>query len=333
MSAFPSSRDRLLTRLADGRFHSGQALAADLGVSRAAIWKQVRALQAHYGVKIDAVRGRGYRLAGAMELLNEQTIREQLSQSAIRDLEEIRLLVTTDSTNERALGDLPAQTGRAKVWLAEHQTGGRGRRGREWVSTFGRNIYLSLAWRFDLPMAKLTGLSLAAGVAVAESLHARGMRGHTLKWPNDVLVDGSKLCGILLEVSGEADGPASAVIGIGLNFYLPSEVGGKIDQAWTDLQRSCPVSISRNVLAGTIIDRVLSACRDFSIDGLPSFADRWRDFDPLLGQRVRIVHGRLRVEEGIYRGIAPSGAMVLEGPDGLSEHHAGEISLRPTGEP
>ena len=322
-----SARARLLQQLADGRFHSGQRIAAALGVTRTAVWKQVQRLESELGIRVDAVRGRGYRLATPLELLDTDRVRAELGSDSEKALQSLRLLATTTSTNAEANRDLPQISNRAKVWLAEHQTEGRGRRGRPWVSTFGENLYLSLAWRFELPMSELAGLSLVAGVVVAEVLAKLGLVGHRLKWPNDVLVDNRKLAGILVEVAGEAGGPASAVIGIGVNFHVSALAGSQIDQPWIDLRQTNAAQVSRNRLAGRLVDALIAACDLFAVERLGPFIDRWQAFDTLHGQPVRILRGTESIE-GIYRGIAPSGAVLIENHAGLSEHHAGEVSLR-----
>ncbi len=291
------------------------------------MWKHVQRLVSDLGLRIDAVRGRGYRLAVSLELLDRAQIEACLSPGARASLGAIHLLGSTPSTNSCASRDLPRDSGRARVWLAEHQSAGRGRRGRPWVSTFGENLYFSMAWRFDLPMTELAGLSLVVGVVVAEVLAEMGLVGHRLKWPNDVLVDGRKLSGILVEVAGEADGPSTAVLGVGVNFRLSDAQGGQIEQPWTDLRRVSGESLSRNRMTGLLTDRLIHACRRFSAERLEPFLDRWIRFDGLIGERVRVIRGPQTVE-GVYLGIAPSGALVLEDETGRREYHAGEVSLR-----
>ena len=322
--------EELLQLLADGRFHSGQQLAQYLGVSRTAVWKQVKRLESDYGLAMHAVRGRGYRLAAPLDLLSLSQIRDHLSAETLAQLDKIVILTCTPSTNASASADLPDKSGSGRVWLAEHQTAGRGRRGRDWISAFGANIYLSLAWRFDMPMSQLSALSLAAGVATAESLHDLGVHGHTLKWPNDLLVDGLKLAGILVEVSGEAGGPATAVIGIGINVRMPAAPGARIDQPWTDLASVVHEPISRNALAGNLIRRLVEVCSAFAAAGIAPLLKRWQTFDKLLGRQVRLHSGDTCIE-GLYVGIAETGALILENDSGRTEHHAGEVSLRPGG--
>lgn len=321
------TRDLLLRELADGRFHSGQDLASSMGLSRAAVWKQVRRLESDFGLTVYAVRGRGYRLLEPLELLDAQRIVTELGPASRTCLESMNLLSSVPSTNFCATEDLPAHSGCARAWLAEHQTLGRGRRGRPWISAFGQNICLSLAWRFDLPMSDLGGFSLAAGVAVAEGLSRLGVEGHVLKWPNDILLDGRKLSGILVEVAGESEGPASAVVGVGANVHMSAAQGADIDQPWIDLNRAGLAMISRNRIAGVLIDHLINACRLFSNEGFAPFAPRWQRFDRLIGEPVRLSRGA-HISEGVYRGITLRGTMLLEDLHGCTEHSAGEVSLR-----
>lgn len=324
-------REAVLLKLADGGFHSGQDLALTLGITRTAVWKHVKALEKGLGLAISAVRGRGYRLAAPLELLDDNRIRAGLSGASHASLDALSVIQVVDSTNSRASADLPRQSQRAKVWLAEMQTAGRGRRGRQWVSSFGENLYLSLAWRFDLPMNDLAGLSLVAGVVVAESLQRLGLEGHTLKWPNDILIDGRKLSGILVEASGEAGGPATAVIGIGVNLRIPANLGERIDQPWTDLRQAGALSVSRNRMAGLLIDGLIDACQTYATQRLPPFLSRWNRFDHMRDREVLLFRGD-QVNTGIYRGIAASGALLLDEASGRREYHAGEVSLRVGGQ-
>lgn len=317
----------LLALLSDGRFHSGERLARTLGVSRSAVWKRLQRLEDQFGLEVHAVRGRGYRLASPIELLERQQILGRLSPASRDRLESLDLYATIDSTNSAATTAPAPSPGRAKVWLAEHQTAGRGRRGRQWVSAFGTNICLSLAWRFERSLSELSGLSLATGVVVVEVLHRYGVQGLGLKWPNDVLASGRKISGILVEASGEAAGPSTAVIGVGVNVCLPDAAAGLIDQPWTDLASSGVVGVSRNALAADLVDGLIAACDAFESAPMTNILPRWAAFDALLDRAVRIRQGD-RWTDGVYRGITARGAARIETATGLEEHFAGEVSLR-----
>ena len=164
----------LLPLLADGEFHSGQDCADQLGISRTAVWKQLRRLADH-GLELESVRGRGYRIPGGLELLDSDAVRKQLAPGAAPLLDELAIHPTIDSTNAEALRRVEAGAGRGLVCTAEQQLAGRGRRGRPWVSPFGRNLYVSLVWEFTGGAAAIEGLSLATGVAVARALADCGL--------------------------------------------------------------------------------------------------------------------------------------------------------------
>ena len=317
----------LIQTLADGRWHSGQALAQALGLSRAAVWKRLGALEDLLGLKVESRRGKGYRLVHALELLNESAIAAELAESESRALERLYLLPLIDSTNDYLRERLPRQVGSGVACLAEHQTAGRGRRGRPWVSTFGKNLYLSLAWRFDLPLAQLSGLSLAVGVAVAQGLEALGLRGHGLKWPNDLLLEGRKLGGILVEAGGETAGPCHAIIGLGVNLELDTVAGRAIDQPWTDLRRHLDPWPGRNRLAGNLLSRLIAACQAYQQAGLEPVLEAWRPWDLLLGRPVTLTLGERRIQ-GRHLGLDASGGLRLETSQGIQVWHAGEVSLR-----
>lgn len=318
---------KIIQYLADGRFHSGEELAAVFGVSRAAIWKQLARIRQLPGVEIDAVTGRGYRLRGGLELLASEHLLAHLSPQVVDRLQQLHLLPSVDSTNAFLSQQPRPESGKAQVCLAEHQTAGRGRRGRQWVSGFGRNITLSLAWTFDLPMMALSGVSLAVGVALARALSRAGLRGHGLKWPNDIHLDGRKLAGLLVEASGEADGPTRAIIGIGVNLSLGAAASEQIDQPWTDLQQTAVAGISRNLLSGLILDEVLSALIEYQRQGLQAFVDAWQQYDLYAGQEVRLLQGE-QVIPGRYLGLADDGGLRLLTAQGERVYQAGEVSLR-----
>lgn len=309
--------------LADGRFHSGERLGETLGVSRTAVWKALRSLE-QYGIAIQAVSGRGYRLSRPLELLRSELLLQQLDAESRQLLRGLVLFDAIDSTNTHLVqlqGD-----GHGMACLAEYQSAGRGRRGRHWVSPFGSNIYLSLRWRFPQGMAHLSGLSLAMAVAVLRALGDVGIDGAGVKWPNDVYADGRKLAGILLEVTGEAAGPCDVVVGLGLNVWMPQTAASDIDQPWIDIT-TLRTGISRNILAGRLLHHLVLSLAQFQHEGLAPFAAEWRLRDILIGRKVRLL---LPDEElrGIGCGIDSDGALLIE-RDGMRQRFTyGEVSLR-----
>jgi BirA family biotin operon repressor/biotin-[acetyl-CoA-carboxylase] ligase len=321
-------RSQLLSHLADGRFHSGEALGHALGISRMAVWKHLRALR-ELGVDFEVVRGKGYRLPETVDLLDRETILSALSEQTRAGLDSLEVLLEVDSTNswlrEQALKG--ARSG--SVCLAELQHAGRGRHGRQWVSPFAGNLCLSLLWRTGLGAAALGGLSLVAGIAVLRCLQSAGIQGAGLKWPNDILVNDAKLAGILIDVAGEASGPCAVVIGVGININLPDAAGATIDQPWTELSAlDGNGDLSRNRLAAMLIDNLFDVLAGFDGQGLQAFTDEWCRHDVVAGRTVSLQLPHTRVT-GTARGIDESGALLLETAGGVEQHfQSGEISLR-----
>ncbi|MGI9295270.1 MAG: biotin--[acetyl-CoA-carboxylase] ligase, partial [Pseudomonadales bacterium] len=210
----------LLSLLSAGQYVSGQELANALGVSRTAVWKQLNKLD-EYGLEVESVKGRGYRIAGGIDLLDAASITAGMTTLSRNLLSRLDVRETVGSTNAEAMAQIAAGCGSGYVCTAEQQSAGRGRRGRQWVSPYARNLYISAVWEYSQGAAVLEGMSLAVGVVVARALKACGVAPVQLKWPNDVLHEGAKLGGILLEMTGDAAGACQVVVGIGLNVSMP----------------------------------------------------------------------------------------------------------------
>ncbi len=316
---------RLLEILADGEFHSGEDLGVALGISRAAIWKQLQKLEDSLSVKIESVRGRGYCLVDPPELLNSERILSSIPRSIPYSL---HILRQTNSTNTDAAHFAAQGLARGCVVLAEQQAAGRGRRGRKWVSPFARNIYCSLAWEFDAGAAALEGLSLAVGVAVVRALHLSGVEGVTLKWPNDAVHNERKLAGILLEMTGDVSGRCQVVVGVGINVSM-SDWGGaeEIDQPWTDACTIAGRRVSRNELAANLIDALLRLLRDFEVSGFARFHEEWSALDCMRDKPVVVRMGD-QVVLGTAAGVDASGALAVDTDTGRQWFYGGEVSLR-----
>ena len=316
----------LLSTLADGRFHSGTELGEITGRTRAAVWKAIRNLQ-HSGLEIYSVRGKGYRLAEPLELLDRDIILNAMAQAARSQLKVLEVQPQIDSTNAYLLEIAKQSDVSGYACLAEQQLAGRGRRGRQWVSPPGGNIYLSLLWRFSHGVAQLGGLSLAVGVAVARALEAVGLSEARLKWPNDVLVEERKLAGILLEMSGEAAGPCAVVIGIGLNVRTPAALMSEVGQPWVDLQSLLPHRVSRNQLVSHMLEQVILSIRRFEPQGFVQFQQDWNERDAYAGQAVELLLADRRIQ-GVAQGVDEQGALLLIQDGKLQRFHSGEVSLR-----
>ncbi len=317
----------ILRVLADGQFHSGEALASILGQSRTSVWKALQKA-AGLGVEIYAVRGRGYRLEAPVELLDYKAIQQCLSPEMAASIAGIEVHWILPSTNSYLLNRGNAESGNASVCIAEIQTQGRGRRGRNWVSPFGGNIYLSFLSRFQSGAVGLGGVSLVASVAVIRALQRLGVPDVGLKWPNDILARGRKLAGILLEVVGESSGPCTVVTGVGLNYRMPAMSAKAIDQDWIDIASLSEGLPGRNRLVAAIIEELVNAYDIFTHGGLVRFLDEWHELDCYRGQSV-ILQGVNGALQGIENGVDEQGALRLALADGVHTFHSGEVSLRP----
>lgn len=315
----------VLAALLDHPAASGADLARRLGLSRAAVWKQIQALRAA-GLAVTAQAGIGYQLEAPLELLDETALLAELDAGQRARLGALAVHWQLDSTNSALLRDAAEDRRDRLVCLAELQSAGRGRRGRAWHLPLGGGLALSLLKRFDGALAGLAGLSAAVGVMVVRALADCGIDQARLKWPNDVTVDDRKLAGILIELGGDALGPCHAVIGIGINLRL--DRGTAIDQPWTDLASlgDGPVP-GRNRLAGRLLARLIDGLDVFAADGLTAFADEYARYDALLGRPVRAI-GPAGERLGIAAGLGADGSLRLDSVDGTLRIDSGEVSIR-----
>ena len=322
----------VLALIADGLPHSGSRIAGRLGVSRTAIWTCIESLRA-YGLEVRAGRGVGYQLGEPLELLDANAILANLSDGTRSRLRNLTVLFVTDSTSDRLLALARQQDVHGQIALAETQTAGRGRRGRQWLGGIGQGIYLSLAWRFAGAMESLSGLSLIAGIAVARALRSGGVTdGIAVKWPNDVLHRGRKIAGVLIDIQGEMTGPCLAVIGIGLNTACSAETRARADtlagaQALTDLRSATDSTICRNGITALLIDSLLASVCEFSRAGFRSFSEEWKTWDALSGQTVTVQDQQQSVN-GTARGVDLSGALMVEVDGMVNAYRSGEVSIR-----
>lgn len=319
-------RYRLLRLLADGCFHSGEELGTALGIGRSAVWKLTRSLEG-LGVDVFAVAGKGYRLAHPLDLLDRERILSVVDGSTRELVSGLEVLPSIDSTNRFLMERIDDGLPPGSACLAEHQHSGRGRRGRAWISPFGANVYLSVSWRFDTSPDTLGGVGLAAGVAVARALHGCGIAGFGLKWPNDVLWEGRKLAGILLEMKGESTGPYDVVVGIGLNVRMPPSARASIDQPWVDIASIAGGPQDRNRIGGLLLKNLVEGLADFSRHGLEPFLAEWSRLDLVQGRAVSLSTG-LGAVNGTVMGLDRFGALLLRVDGETRRYVSGEVSLR-----
>jgi BirA family biotin operon repressor/biotin-[acetyl-CoA-carboxylase] ligase len=318
---------RLFAKLADGEFHSGEALAAELAVSRSAIWKAASALR-DLGATVHAVRNRGYRLPGTAEPLDASRILALLSPSA--HVARVDTAWTIGSTNTALMERPYPRVGTGEALLAEYQTAGRGRRGRTWLAPPGGAICLSFSWVFAEVPRDLSALGLVIGVCALQALRRLGVVGLGLKWPNDLLIEDRKLGGILIELRAESSGPACVVIGIGLNVALGAPLLEQIAAtglAPIDLVSAGLKGAQRNAVAAGLISSFVEGLLEFERDGLKGFMQRWMDADVLHGRPVTVT-GAGGFTKGVARGIDLEGALLVETPQGLLRFISGDVSVR-----
>jgi BirA family biotin operon repressor/biotin-[acetyl-CoA-carboxylase] ligase len=323
--AITAETHTLIQLLADGAVHSGTQLGQALGISRAAVWKRMSRL-ADLGLKVTRVRTQGYQLSEPVELLDANLINKVLSQG--QDNLRLVILESVDSTNLQALA--MAHSGQylnGTAVLAEHQALGRGRRGRSWVSPYGRNLYCSIIWRFDEGASTLSGLSLVAGIAVARVLRQDFGVPAMLKWPNDIVVRGAKLGGILVDVEGDLSGPVTAIIGIGVNVNMCAEQGATIAQAWTDLDATLGERVSRNLLAA----RVIASCRqliaEFARASFCGYCREWNSLNAIHGMPV-LVEGAGETLAAVAGDVDEDGALLVTASGVVHRIIGGEVSVR-----
>lgn len=314
----------LINALLDGP-KSGVRLAAEFGVSRAAVWKRIEYLR-QCGLAIDTDARRGYRLMQPTSLLEASVILAQVDAGTRQQLAAIHVDFETDSTQLRAMAR-PAPAQGIAVWLAEMQTAGQGRRGKQWCSPPLANIHCSINRRFNLPIAAMSGFSLACAVMIVNSLQRQGIEGLALKWPNDLWLQGRKCGGLLIQLRGEADGPCDVTLGFGINVHLTRQAGAVIDQPWTALSEHTGAALDRNGMVAGLLSVLAQGFERFESDGLPAFIADWRSMDALQGKAVSVLDGA-KQRDGRACGIAEDGAFLFEDADGQHRLHSGEVSVR-----
>lgn len=316
----------VLFLLQDGACHSGEDLGIRLGVSRAAIWKQLQGLKGR-GVEIEAVPGRGYRLVKGLDPWCRDLLLDGVGDDLATNISELILEGRVTSTNDIVQARMSDLHQGVVVCLADEQTHGRGRRGRDWYSPVNRNFYGSFGFRFEGGVSTIAGLSLAVGLVVAGALDAYGVHGVKIKWPNDLVIGDAKLGGILVELHAEADGPCSVVVGVGVNLNLPEDAENIIGRDVVDVASLRSGPVERNLLGALIVGRVVALLSEYAGRGFVAYKDGWQKYDALIGCEVEVLGVEHRTS-GIARGVDASGALQIETAGGLFAVNSGEVSVR-----
>jgi BirA family biotin operon repressor/biotin-[acetyl-CoA-carboxylase] ligase len=352
----------LLRQLSDGAFHSGEDLAAKVGLTRARVSQLLRQAETA-GLSLERVRGRGYRLVAAPDFLDASLVRAALVEYGVtlasnglsplrpqlqdEDLGisgndpafeiqpappiHLEIVDQLDSTSSELLRRAPRRDIHGAALAAEWQTAGRGRRGRPWTAVAGGSLTFSLGWRYEQGAGFLAGLSLAAGVGVIHALEKEGLAGVNLKWPNDLIHRHLKVGGILVELNGDALGPSTVVVGVGLNVRLPRELRRDISQPVTDLTSVAgrgAAPIDRNRLLARLVAELATTLGRYAKEGFPPFAAEWQHRHAYQGKPVKLLLPDGAAVTGKVAGVDASGALVLADGPRRARFLAGEISLR-----
>lgn len=324
----------LLKLLADGKFHSGEKLANSLHVSRTSIWKMIPHIQ-KLGIELHAVKGKGYKLIEPLNLLEHETIIQNIPPDSQDKIQDIHIFQSIDSTSTYVMellqsGKLALSGNKVFFCLAEQQTAGKGRRGRPWVSPYGHNLYFTLAREFNTGVSELEGLSPVIALAVIRVLERNQIQGLGIKWPNDILWQGKKLAGILLEISGDPTGLSQVLIGLGLNIKANPDVMKNVDQAWVDIKTISGKVPRRNKLVAELFVEITMMIDKFENDGFAAFKNEWDKNDALRDQDVELkTHSnQLTGIFGKVMGVNKQGALMLQTKKGVETFHGGELSPR-----
>ena len=321
-----TSEIELLKILADGEMHSGEELAKTFGVSRTAIWKQLNKLKEKY-IDIKSIKGKGYQLVNPIELLDDAKIIGQLNPDIQGHLQSLQLLYQTTSTNQILMDRIFDGPINGHVVLAEYQTKGRGRGSNKWLSGLGAGLYLSVGWRFDFLPNTFSALSLATGVVLAKSMEQLCSVRVQLKWPNDLVYNGAKLGGILIESHSQHAGIVDVVIGIGINIRLPSQLSEQIPYQTADLVRIADHLPSRNMLAGIIINNLFELLSTYSVQGFEHYIDDWRELDLCRGKQAELQLADSRIE-GTVIDIDDYGYLLMLVAGKQVKYGSGDLTLR-----
>ncbi|RKF21402.1 bifunctional biotin--[acetyl-CoA-carboxylase] ligase/biotin operon repressor BirA [Alginatibacterium sediminis] len=311
---------KLVRHLNQGQFVSGEALALELGISRTTIANYIHDLE-QTGLEIFKVKGKGYRLATPLSLLEESRISAEIAPHPLK------LFHSIDSTNAWLMANKDACPP-GQIVVAEHQSAGRGRRGRNWLTPYASQLCLSLLWQIDDGIEAAMGLSLVVGIACAQALRDQGYNDVGLKWPNDIYANGEKLGGILVEMVGQADGRLQLIIGVGINVQLPLSAYSQIDQKICDLQSLKTETVDRNACLIAIVNQVHNQLSLFLAQGFSPFAKVWPEFDCFASLPVYLQFSNGKKKSGYAHGIDQQGNFLLNEAGQINAYLAGEVSLR-----
>lgn len=322
----------ILEQLSDGHFHSGEAIAQQFKVSRATVFNAIKSAVDH-GIQIFSVRGKGYKLPHAIQLLSSTAIADTGLITSLQNITEIHPVL--DSTNRYLINKIPHLAQQNRIVACNLQTAGRGRRGRQWQAQLGESLTFSVCWHFQCGAAALSGLSLSIGAALIRALHALGYHEAQLKWPNDIVTTEQgkikKLAGILIELQGDLEGPSVAVIGVGLNLQLSKTLQNNIDQPVTDLAsiNNGNQALDPNMILTALLHALVPTLTQFETNGFSTDKPFWLAQNAYRNKNLTLIQPDGRQIKGTMHDIGNDGALIVQTSEGIKQFNSGEISLRP----
>lgn len=315
----------IIRKMQDGHWVSGSQLAAELNISRTAVWKHMHALETHTLV-LQKHTKKGYRLTEPLFLLDETQIKSGLNSAFMAENPEFHFLQSTESTNLFC-----RKITSASKWLiccSEEQTAGKGRMGRQWVSPFAQNIYCTLKWLYHDSLEKLSGLSLAVSIALHRALSPYVEAEHLkIKWPNDLLYSGKKLSGILIEITSEPHNASQIIIGFGININTNTDLQALSEHPHCSLRDVTAKCYNRNPIISACLNHLHQVLTGFNEEGLKPFMAEWDAHDALYNQTVAI-HQHHQTYYGIAKGISLSGHLQLQTSEGIVDITIGDASIQ-----
>lgn len=312
----------ILEKLADGKFHSGEDLAKEFKITRASIFEDINKL-GESGIEIQRIRGRGYRLLHTWDQLSKKEITKILGKNHSQFNLEILNQANSSNTvllQRAALGALSGS-----VVAVELQTAGKGRLGRRWHSGLGTCLTFSMLWRFDCGLNELSGISLAVGVGILRVMKKLGAQEIKLKWPNDIQTEEGKLGGVLIESQGDMLGPATVVIGIGLNYFLPQKITSKIEQPATSLSEVLHEVPSRNLVLAMLICEMSAILEKYCEKGFTILQKEWEENHAFQNKKIKFQLPDGKIVQGIALGVNEFGALRMQTEQGECIFNSGEV--------
>ncbi len=328
MNKLSSSLIRLIKILNDGKFHSGTDLGAKLNISRNAIWKHLNRLS-ELGIQIESTSSQGYHLQHPLVFLDAKNIRKNFKYQGNLKLGKIDIFSNIKSTMDFLKIDKISDLNIIDICLAETQTEGRGRFGRNWHSPFASNIYFSCRWTLNKDVTQLAGLSLVIGLALIDTLIELEIdKDLAIKWPNDICWQEKKLAGILLEINATGHSITQIIIGIGINVNMPSPAEKIINRPWAAINQIMKADQDRNKIIGVMLSHLLKNLSRFADDGLTPFLPEWTKYDLLYDRNIVLENGQQKIS-GIAKGIDQFGQLILQQTDGkFHTYSAGETTIK-----